>query len=1563
MARVAIIILFFILACVHNVVNVNVGPIKNTTKSVSYESTHVATRAHNVYVANIKQEKYTKMHIRADSIIINHPQNDTIFTGAFTVNWTVDTTGTYTTWIEIWNRTWQQRFGEAMGTGTQTFNTTISPSKGVYYLKAKTDTGLESETTIIAVDPNYNPQPDETKGKFLVENHTTFADYATLQGYAYTTYSPTSWRLNKLDIIIGNQTYTIRDAGWNDTLKQPGYFINCTFTIDIELPEGNYTAILQATTYRKEDVGNVWLGEKQNLSIVNFTIDKKTPTVYANITNNTYYNTSALRIVMRFEDNNMDYYNYTLRNTETQEVIDYGDGYSNATITLSKNLEDGKYVLELYAEDICVPPHRVTKLYYFCVDTTPPAVTITSPMDGQYINSSSITIAWNGSDNLDIDHYKVFLMNSTWNSGWKNVDLNTLYTFRNLADGEYAAYVRAVDRAGNTGEDNVSFTIDTKAPAVIIIAPKNNSIVGGVVQINISSSDIHNDTTWLLIDGIVVQSWPSAGNFTYAWNTTDGVVDGQHEIVVYANDSAGNTNSYRILVIVDNTPPSVVITTPENNSIVGGVVWINVSSSDIHNGTTWLVINGTVVQTWSGAGSFMYSWDTTTYGDGQHEVIVYANDTVGNVNSYRIIVVVDNTPPIITIVTPANNSVVSGVVQINVSSSDIHNDTTWLLIDGVVVQSWSGTGNFVYSWDTTKIDNGKHEIIAYANDTIGNIGSYRIIVDVGNIAVYITSPQNFSYINTTTVIVYWTYAGYPDNFTIIVNNTQVATVQNQTQYNITGLTNGLWNITVCTIDKLGYSAYSYILLVVDLKPPNIIIISPDTYYLATHNVTITWSGSDENLDHYEVRLDNGSWIYVGLNTSYVFMNLTDGEHIVYVKAIDKAGNMEIVNITFIIDTMPPSVIISSPDEYYLSVPNVTVVWSGSDENLDHYEVRLDNGSWIYVGLNTSYVFMNLTDGEHIVYVKAVDKAENVNISCTSFIIDTASPIIVIITPINCSDLNISMITVNWSVIDLSGIHYCYVMIDNESWISVGNNTNYSLMLPDGIHVVHVKVVDKAGNVAIVCVIFVVDTIPPDLEVIEPNVDALGVNSVNITWYGSDENLDHFEIKIDNESWVNIGNATRYAINLDDGVHTIYVKAVDRAGNVKIVSFSIIVDTSPPILQITYPTSLYLNTTDVTICWYVYDLTLDHIELRIDGGLWIDVGTATNYTTSLFEGEHIVEVYAVDRFGRFASATTRFIIDTTPPTLRVEYSIDGNKVKLKISASDSSGIQYYAIRVDNGNWTVINESEYTITLGSGKHKIVVRAYDKAGNYAEKTITVEIGAGTKLPLPLLLLLILFVVLFIGLAAKKGKTSKARGELEFRPHGPVVIDPKTVKDLAQYTVVPTEYIPESQLDGLEHLDLIKVLGSVTMVNISKVIDYLADLGIPIQDPRELFPIVDANIERLADYDILSISVIRVTSAGGPEALHTTAVTPFTKKLFEDPNVATNLFLLDEGVNEINVEGSRIILHRIHGGPRGGIIGLIAVEVTKMAEPSIIIGKLREEFDYVPSEDELKKFINKKL
>ncbi len=163
-------------------------------------------------------------------------------------------------------------------------------------------------------------------------------------------------------------------------------------------------------------------------------------------------------------------------------------------------------------------------------------------------------------------------------------------------------------------------------------------------------------------------------------------------------------------------------------------------------------------------------------------------------------------------------------------------------------------------------------------------------------------------------------------------------------------------------------------------------------------------------------------------------------------------------------------------------------------------------------------------------------------------------------------------------------------------------------------------------------------------------------------------------------------------------------------------------TPKPSIRILSPEAgIYMASSEVLVSW-TDDPLASYYEVRMDGGEWINVGTATSYKfTDVPEGRHVIEVRVVNRLGKEASDAVSFTVDLTPPEVSI-VRIESGKGTLYVvwKASDTiSDIRGYAIRIDGGEWIELNASitSYEFKgLDVGKHTVEVKAIDLAGNFA-------------------------------------------------------------------------------------------------------------------------------------------------------------------------------------------------------------------------------------------------------
>jgi len=144
------------------------------------------------------------------------------------------------------------------------------------------------------------------------------------------------------------------------------------------------------------------------------------------------------------------------------------------------------------------------------------------------------------------------------------------------------------------------------------------------------------------IDGVF--RWADASApYEFNWNT-ESVGDGTHAVMAVAYDYASNSGSHSIMVGVDNTPPTVIVTSPSNGATVSGYVLVSASASDAMSGVQRVefYVDGSCKSVDTSA-PYEYNWNTEGVGGGPHTLRAVAYDYVSNSGSHSISVIVDNT--------------------------------------------------------------------------------------------------------------------------------------------------------------------------------------------------------------------------------------------------------------------------------------------------------------------------------------------------------------------------------------------------------------------------------------------------------------------------------------------------------------------------------------------------------------------------------------------------------------------------------------------------------------------------------------------------------------------------------------------------------------------------------------------------------------------------------------------------------------------------------------------------------------------------------------------------------
>ena len=183
------------------------------------------------------------------------------------------------------------------------------------------------------------------------------------------------------------------------------------------------------------------------------------------------------------------------------------------------------------------------------------------------------------------------------------------------------------------------------------------------------------------------------------------------------------------------------------------------------------------------------------------------------------------------------------------------------------------------------------------------------------------------------------------------------------------------------------------------------------------------------------------------------------------------------------------------------------------------------------------------------------------------------------------------------------------------------------------------------------------TVPYGSVLINNNDDIASSSSVMLNLFGNDTLSGISQMRFSNDEhtwtlWETYTTTKTWNLTLGDGLKTVYVQFMDNAGLVsQSYHDTIILDAAAPTVSILSPSEgSEIKSSEVTIQWNGTDAGsgIDHYELRLDGGSWINRGTEQTYTlTGLSDGSHTVYVKAFDKIGRSQESSVRFIVNTTP----------------------------------------------------------------------------------------------------------------------------------------------------------------------------------------------------------------------------------------------------------------------------------------------------------------------------
>jgi hypothetical protein len=475
----------------------------------------------------------------------------------------------------------------------------------------------------------------------------------------------------------------------------------------------------------------------------------------------------------------------------------------------------------------------------------------------------------------------------------------------------------------------------------------------------------------------------------------------------------------------------------------------------------------------------------------------------------------------------------------------------------------------------------------------------------------------------------------------------------------------------------------------------------------------------------------------------------DGTYPFTAVATDANGNRTEATVTFIRDTVPPNLIITSPPEGLVTnSPTITITGTVDDPEaivIDGYgmEIPVVNGTF------TTQV--TLEEGQwNFIWIGAIDPAGNLANAWFQITLDTIPPQINITHPTEGMAVNSPTLNVAGTIID-QNTDTVTVKVNSgppQLLALTGNNFGGTVTLSPGSNTLTFHAVDKAGNTGSFTRSILLDPELPTVAITAPQVDGVisGVVTVMVEASDTASGITSVTLYVDAQAHATL-NQLPFNFTLDtstfaSGTHTLTVRAKDRAGNESEASVSVTIDNAPPIVAITTPLSGVVVSGLITVSVQASDPIsgIANVSLYVDGQLQATRAqppfNLPLNTLPFASGTHTITAKAVDNKGNQAEASILLVFDHTPPVVSITSPASGATVSgtiaVTVEASDAiSGVASVALYVNNLPHSTLNQPPFNFTVDTsgfvpGPYSVTARAIDGVGNQAEASITISVSA---------------------------------------------------------------------------------------------------------------------------------------------------------------------------------------------------------------------------------------------
>ncbi|EHN3739434.1 non-fimbrial adhesin SiiE [Salmonella enterica] len=441
------------------------------------------------------------------------------------------------------------------------------------------------------------------------------------------------------------------------------------FNVGSALPDGQHTLLVDVT----DIAGNV---AQETLQ---FTIDTtlREPTIVLDPTHDTGDDTNdnLTRInkpvfIIGNVDNDVSHIvvhidgrDYTIENTG-----------GNLTFTPDQPLSDGQHTISVTVTDIAGNTKTSAELRIE-IDTQVQIDSVTLTTDSGVNDHDNVTNATRPSFEIatpdDVTSVLVSFDGVNWTPISKNAAGQWEFTAGSaLPDGHYTLHVQATDRAGNTANSTLGFTVDTQTDglSVVMLDDAGKDSTDGITNITsprfeISAREPLQSVT-VILNGKSSTLTQGAGN-KWLFTPDTPLVDGTYKIEIVAEDIAGNKISKEVSFTIDTivSDPSIDLLDADDTgeSAVDNITSVTTPRFVIGNvpadiDTVVIRINGVSYPVTANGNNLWEFQVPVALNDGVYEAVVVFRDIAGNTSETKLPFTIDTTTSVSVRMEPASDT-------------------------------------------------------------------------------------------------------------------------------------------------------------------------------------------------------------------------------------------------------------------------------------------------------------------------------------------------------------------------------------------------------------------------------------------------------------------------------------------------------------------------------------------------------------------------------------------------------------------------------------------------------------------------------------------------------------------------------------------------------------------------------------------------------------------------------------------------------------------------------------------------------------------------------------------